>query len=1048
MSNRDILLNPKNVDWNTNLTPLLINPNIQYSQIVNNEDLIYNPGTSTLTVPNVELEKINGVDYIPGGGGGGSVDYTKQYNDYDRYPNVVGYYDFTDKDNLGFDQSGEAFHLENNGAEWAGDRGGSLLFRNAYDNEALTTMPGNPMGPTYDYIGIRYLEGKNNIDKIKNLVDFSISLWILPRATPDDPTRVQTFFSFRNTVSGGYLTLTWNDEKLTLKYFNPVGPINVEYLIQEDINNNIEPIEAGKWTHVVFKGGPNYNSLFINNEEYVPNTGDYTMNCSLSSLNIDYFTFGADKNPTDEYLYGNPLILSQISDILLFDDGVSNALVAQLYNSDYGYDVVVIAGQSNAVGYAVKGKTIDDLDYSKLRNRVYQYNTFYQLTAGAPTTIVPPPAGWSKIEPAFNPLLHPDPYTFSTDPVGFVGRRPTNPELDQYNDLYKIGSWKTFAEKYIKSFKNSKRKLLLLPAAEQGKGFNTGWGEGQYLESILITALNDIKNIPLVRLVGMIWNQGENDINNVDYIDHFKNLRQRLITQTDFFDEDTPIVMTKLSVPGGKNDAQYGPRTIRFNGWIDTLKAEYPTVIGSIETKDLNWESQYHYDVDGHRKMGVRYYEELVRLLNEDYTFPDYSKPLLTVDGDVRFKEDLKVDGTLTVRDITQTGYNPQTYRPFWTQAESSKQIQLGQVGTDVAAQSYYYGGCLAYNNKVYLGPAAARKIAVFDYKNDTVKLMGVNDDADGTGTNELYCAMVPTPNNKIYCIPRDQNICLIIDTLTDTFEYLKMFDTIVGNFFAGACLGPDGKIYCISRSAANNIISIDYTTNHCQEETSLSRTKNYNKGIYHPYANKMFLLNFSGTSSVDTVGVIDFNKAPDVRTVEEDKITGLTSSIFGACIGVDGFIYGVGYHFESNHAVCNLYIIDPFNYHIRAQNMPVAENTVRIKATTIYQHPDGNIYIVPANVGYLLMIQPQPIPAYLNRNYTDNPINFNENSFITTNVLIGLNNNTTAEVPVAKTSGAIILPDGRTFLPPNVGSVAVVVKPLSPQRHPNWMMDPIYNYF
>lgn len=1042
MSNRDIQLNTKNVNINEDLRPLLINPNSTFSYVVNNQDFKYNPSTNTLKVPNVELTNINGSEYISGGS---NVSYTEQYNDYDRYPNVIGYYDFSNKDNLGFDSSGNELHLINNGVEWVGDRGGSILFKNAYDDNALTWTAA-AMIPTSDYIGLRYLEGKNNINKIKSLNNYSISIWILPRPTPDNTTRVQTFFSLFTIDDGYYLKLYWTNNILTLAYSDSRGEV-----VKFNYNAN-----EYRWYHFVFTNDSNNgNNIFVDGVEQdynIPSgdVGDKTIVCNISNLNATHFTLGAEKSNSPNNLYKYPLILSQIGDLMIFDDAIVKATVDALYADNYGYDVVIVAGQSNGVGFAIKGKTIEDVDYTNLQNKVYQYNTFYQIKKATPNIIDIPPAGWYKIEPAFNPLLHPHTGTFSGDSGPFVGIRPSDPFNDVDNTLVKIGFWKTFADRYIKSFKKSKRKLLLLPVAEGGKGFvggNDEWKVGAgYLPAILRTALNDIKNIPLTRVVGMIWNQGETDISlkNSNYKTDFQELLEYIRTETDdFFASDTPVIMTKITVPGKQNEPDWAEWTIIFNSIVDELKAENQN-IGFVDTVDLNWESQYHYDVDATRKLGIRYYKELVRILNIDYEYPDLTEPLLTVDGDVKFKQDLRVNGILTTKDIITENIQKQIYSPYWRQGPVIKAINFGNDGFSNFTQNHYLSGVLAENGYVYIIPAGSRYIIKFDYKTDTYKKIGINSYINTTGNNnEITGGCFYAPNGKIYCPPRDGNKILVIDTNNDDIYTLALNGyTVIPNGFGGICLGPDSKLYLIPNGNTNkDIWTIDYRFDLVEKTNLTTTTGTYNKALYHPYSNKMFLFNFNGTTASPIVGVIDFNIDEASRIINESEIVGLVNSIFGACIGVDGMIYGVGYSFTGTPNVNNIYQINPYTFETAACPLPDSTTVgVKIKATTIFQNPDGFIYIIPSNHSYFLRISPgldsTDFPNPTNVTILEPPYN------------VGIEFTGDVGAPRAKTSGAIILPDGRTLLLPNVGTTLYLMKPLKPAMYPNWMMDPYNNFF
>ncbi|MFI3228601.1 MAG: MBG domain-containing protein [Bacillota bacterium] len=152
---------------------------------------------------------------------------------------------------------------------------------------------------------------------------------------------------------------------------------------------------------------------------------------------------------------------------------------------DEGYDIIIIAGQSNALGY-----------YSPASEDTYltPYNKVYAVVSGTSDGEYETTNGI---------------YT-----VGEYSRTKTNGNYD-----YSFGE--TFVEEYAENYLASNRSVLVVKVAEGGTGFfykNNYWDtEGGSLYESLITqityALGDNVSGDN-RVVGFLWHQGEYDMKN------------------------------------------------------------------------------------------------------------------------------------------------------------------------------------------------------------------------------------------------------------------------------------------------------------------------------------------------------------------------------------------------------------------------------------------------------------------------------------------------------------------------------------------------------
>lgn len=143
--------------------------------------------------------------------------------------------------------------------------------------------------------------------------------------------------------------------------------------------------------------------------------------------------------------------------------------------ADVGFDVILVAGQSNAVG---NGASFD-AQLDAVDSRVWQW-----CASGAYS---------GQVIPALDPLYHPSTLT---------GR---------------IGFAVAFARLYAASIQQN-RRVLLVPAAVSGTAFTTGAGDwvagapgGVLYEQAVSLATSAVGRLSTNRLVGVLWLQGESD---------------------------------------------------------------------------------------------------------------------------------------------------------------------------------------------------------------------------------------------------------------------------------------------------------------------------------------------------------------------------------------------------------------------------------------------------------------------------------------------------------------------------------------------------------
>ena len=120
---------------------------------------------------------------------------------------------------------------------------------------------------------------------------------------------------------------------------------------------------------------------------------------------------------------------------------------------------------------------------------------------------------------------------------------------------------------------------------------------------------------PNTKLVGILWHQGENDVDNLDYKKHLDTFISNI--RAEFGDSTTPFILGGM-VPHWVQQAENRinqqkiisstPNRINYTGYADP-------VAEAIIFKPDNTYDDIHYDAAGMRKLGKRYFKAYEYLL-------------------------------------------------------------------------------------------------------------------------------------------------------------------------------------------------------------------------------------------------------------------------------------------------------------------------------------------------------------------------------------------------------------------------------------------------
>lgn len=251
-------------------------------------------------------------------------------------------------------------------------------------------------------------------------------------------------------------------------------------------------------------------------------------------------------------------------------DEIGDAVASGRVYGQYGYDIIVLAGQSNMVGrYGPIDSTLDASDSS-----VYQFGNDNMISV------------------------------IATDPLDNVDETANT-----------VGPGLSIGKEYAKRFLQHGRKVLLVPVADGGTGFSDNrWNPGDDLaENAILKANLAMKaGSGVNRVVAIMWNQGETDSAYTEgqYYSALSALvsylRENIATA-----ENAPFIV-----------AQINPSSTQFGQGVEhaletvPLKIEKTSIVG---TSDLPLGADsLHYTAASAREMGGRYIDKLFYAADND----------------------------------------------------------------------------------------------------------------------------------------------------------------------------------------------------------------------------------------------------------------------------------------------------------------------------------------------------------------------------------------------------------------------------------------------
>ncbi|WP_176428722.1 sialate O-acetylesterase [Nodularia sp. NIES-3585] len=283
--------------------------------------------------------------------------------------------------------------------------------------------------------------------------------------------------------------------------------------------------------------------------------GDYANLITVANHAIE------ERLPLADSLYADVVVSVDLDENLIEKSGVETDM------NDIGFDVFIIAGQSNAVG---RGKPIDNiLDTSS--NRVFQM----------------PSQGPDKdmVIAAIDPLVH-------------------NGKIHPGT----VGFGLTFAKLYADTIPNN-RQVLLVPVANGGTGFvDNQWNPGNPSFNLAVQQSNLALTYPNSKLMGILWLQGETDYKQINQYQSrldagLTALRNQIKEAT-----NTPIILGMIT------DSSPAYTSIN-NIIVDTPNRLLNCAIVTNEGLSANSVNDaIHYNAVSQRILGGRYFSKYLQL--------------------------------------------------------------------------------------------------------------------------------------------------------------------------------------------------------------------------------------------------------------------------------------------------------------------------------------------------------------------------------------------------------------------------------------------------
>lgn len=204
-----------------------------------------------------------------------------------------------------------------------------------------------------------------------------------------------------------------------------------------------------------------------------------------------------------------------------------------------------------------------------------------------------------------------EPYNYkiilAKEPLDHLSKLPNN-----------IGFALTFAKKYSDNYLNMGNQVLIIPEGMGITGFSQhSWNKGDTLYNDAVTRTNYVLQNFKSKLVAILWHQGENDVGNPNYQQNLDsmitNIRKDIIGDN----SEVPFILGGMVPYWVDQDTN----RININNIIETTvnriamtgyaNPRLPYVINKPDNEYI----AIHFNAEGQRELGLRYFSEYQRLV-------------------------------------------------------------------------------------------------------------------------------------------------------------------------------------------------------------------------------------------------------------------------------------------------------------------------------------------------------------------------------------------------------------------------------------------------
>lgn len=258
---------------------------------------------------------------------------------------VLAYYDFSNPNDLGRDVSGNDYH--------------GVSIGPTYTNNAIR-------GPTCTFATVNS-ENPHRVDisalasSLRGRTEITFCWWFRHSVSVATPMVMLGIANKVNVRDTNDLVVFWYPGTLTIAVRDAVGGFATLFSASTtDVGNGIT-YNDGQWHHVAISVGPRGTLIYVDGAVRATNASTQLFNV----FSPDYVYLGAHHrletpSPGSMFSYA---YAGDMGDFITLDHQASDALVTQLYNNDYGYDMYMLGGQSNMVGDGATIAVGTDDDY-------------------------------------------------------------------------------------------------------------------------------------------------------------------------------------------------------------------------------------------------------------------------------------------------------------------------------------------------------------------------------------------------------------------------------------------------------------------------------------------------------------------------------------------------------------------------------------------------------------------------------------------------------------------------------------------------------------